>query len=192
MDVILSSSNAPSAFPLPTALASQGVALRPEVADDTPFLINLYASTRAAELDQMVDWTEEQKRGFVTQQFFAQRHHYRTQLSNCVFDVIEQHGIPVGRLYLQTRETQLHITDIALMPDRRGHGLGTALLDWIMTRAAADGRGVGIFVEKFNPALALYQRLGFVPLRDTGVYLEMEWTPPQLAGKDAAQLNSAE
>lgn len=192
MTVILSSSNAPSALPLPAALASQGYALRPEVADDTPFLVDLYASTRAAELEQMVGWTDEQKLGFVTQQFFAQRHHYRTQLPNCAFDVIEQHGTPVGRLYLQTRETQLHITDIALMPGHRGNGLGTMLLHWIMARAAAEGRGVGIFVERFNPALALYQRLGFAPLRDTGVYLEMEWTPPKCAGEDAAQLKIAE
>ena len=32
----------------------------------------------------------------------------------------------------------------------------------------------GIFVEKFNPALRLYQRLGFTEVRDVGVYFEME------------------
>ena len=37
----------PPAFSLPAALASQGYALRPESEDDIPFLLRLYASTRA-------------------------------------------------------------------------------------------------------------------------------------------------
>ena len=32
-------------------------------------------------------------------------------------------------------------------------------------------------VEKFNPALRLYRRLGFANLADHGVYLELEWLP---------------
>ena len=41
----------------------------------------------------------------------------------------------------------------------------------------AGGKGVGIMVEKFNPALRLYRRLGFTAIADHEVYLEMEWLP---------------
>ena len=34
----------------------------------------------------------------------------------------------------------------------------------------------------FNPALALYERLGFRKLRELGVYHFMEWSP-ELAGQ---------
>jgi hypothetical protein len=36
---------------------------------------------------------------------------------------------------------------------------------------------VRIHVEQFNPALRLYERLGFAPIADKGVYLFLEWSP---------------
>ena len=177
--------SAPPAFTLPAALASLGFTLRPETDDDIPFLMRLYASTRAEEL-KLVPWSEEQKQAFLAGQFQAQRHHYRTFIAACAFDVIERHGEPVGRLYLEPRQTQLSIVDIALMPEARGQGVGTAILTALQETAAAQGKGVGIFVEKFNPALRLYRRLGFTEIGDREVYLEMEWLP-----EGAAQLNSA-
>ncbi|MEJ0043370.1 MAG: hypothetical protein WDM81_14630 [Rhizomicrobium sp.] len=35
-------------------------------------------------------------------------------------------------------------------------------------------------VEKFNPALRLYRRLGFGEVSDSDVYMEMEWREDQL------------
>ena len=81
---------------------------------------------------------------------------------------------PVGRLYLEERVTQIHITDIVLLPEMRGNGAGTAILEALIAFAHARGKAMGIFVEKFNPALRLYRRLGFVPIGDGEVYIEMD------------------
>ena len=170
----MTSAQAPPAFALPAALSSQGFALRPETDADIAFLMRLYASTREEEMAQ-VAWSAEQKAAFLAQQFQAQRTHYRTYFADCAFDVIEQGGEPAGRLYLQARQTQLHIIDIALLPGWRRRGTGTAILEALQAAARARGLGVGIMVEKFNPALRLYERLGFTPVADHGVYLEMEW-----------------
>jgi ribosomal protein S18 acetylase RimI-like enzyme len=166
----------PPAFSLPAALLSQGYALRPETEADIPFLLRLYASTRKDEL-KVVPWSEEQKQAFLSSQFRAQRHHYRTYIPHCAYDVIECDGAPVGRLYLEPRQTQLYIVDIALLPEHCGRGLGTAILTALQAAARAQGKGVGIMVEKFNPALRLYRRLGFADVADHEVYLEMEWLP---------------
>ena len=166
----------PPAFSLPAALASQGYRLRPETEADIPFLLRLYASTREEEL-KPIPWSAEQKQAFLASQFQAQRHHYYKYIPDCAFDVIERAGAPLGRLYLEERRTQLHIVDIALMPERRGQGLGTAIMQALQAQASAQGKGVGIFVEKFNPALRLYRRLGFAEVADHEVYLEMEWLP---------------
>ncbi|MGY4396799.1 ribosomal protein S18 acetylase RimI-like enzyme [Sphingomonas sp. UYAg733] len=165
----------PAGFPfhLPGALAAQGFSLRPEADADVPFAMRLYASTREEELAQVSGWSEGQKSLFLAQQFTAQRHHYKTQLA-CDFHVIEHHGEPVGRLYLERRETIVSIVDIALMPEARGKGAGRLIIEALIEAAAQTGRGVGIFVEKFNPALHLYQRLGFTMVRELEVYLEME------------------
>lgn len=167
---------APPAFDLPAALLAQGFALRPETDTDIPFLMQLYASTRAEELAQ-APWTDDQKQGFLVQQFQAQRLHYRTTIEGCAFHIIEQRGEPAGRLYLDVRQTQLHIVDIALAPQWRGKGAGTAILETLKSAGRAQGKGVGIFVEKFNPAMRLYRRLSFTDIADHGVYLEMEWLP---------------
>ena len=167
---------APAAFELPAALRAQGYALRPETEDDIPFLMQLYASTRADELAS-IPWSAEQKQAFLASQFQAQRRHFRTQFTDCAFNILAHAGAPIGRLYLDVRPARLHIIDIALLPEWRGQGLGTAILEALMTAARASGRGVGIFVEKFNPALRLYRRLNFTDVADHGVYLEMQWLP---------------
>lgn len=174
----------PPAFTMPAALLSEGYALRPETDADIPFLAALFASTREQEL-AVVPWTNEQKSAFLDGQFRAQRHHYRTYNSGCAFDVIEHCGAPVGRLYLEPEPPRFYVVDIALMPDWRGRGLGTAILTAVIACAREGGRSVGIMVEKFNPAMRLYRRLGFTDVADHGVYQEMEWRPGD------AQLNVA-
>jgi ribosomal protein S18 acetylase RimI-like enzyme len=166
--------DAPPAFQLPTALLSQGFALRPETDGDLPFLRALFVSTREQEL-AVTGWSAEQKLGFCDMQFDLQRRHYYTHMPNCRFDVIECHGEPMGRLYLEPRTAHFHIVDIALMPAWCGKGIGTAILEAIQETARQSGRGVDIFVEQYNPALHLYRRLGFTEIRQDGPYLEMEW-----------------
>ena len=165
-----------ASFRLPAALANDGFALRPERDDDAPFLLALYSSTRADELAQ-TPWSQEQKAAFLAMQFAAQRQHYRTHTPDGVWLVLERAGEPIGRLYLEDRGERLHVVDISLAPAWRGRGLGGQLLERLIETAGRAGRSVGIFVEKFNPALRLYRRLGFVEIGDTGVYLEMEREP---------------
>ena len=47
----------------------------------------------------------------------------------------------------------------------------------ILTQAEAIGKRVTIHVEMFNPALKLYERLGFEKKGEHGVYHFMEWAP---------------
>ena len=172
----MSFAQTPPAFTLPAALLSQGFVLRPETDADTAFLMRLYASTREEELAR-VSWSVEQKQAFLASQFQAQRRHYRNYIDGCSFDVIERNGDPAGRLYLDARPSRLHVVDIALLPNWRGRGVGTAILQALQAAGRSSGRAVSIFVEKFNPALRLYRRLGFTDIADHGVYLEMEWLP---------------
>ena len=47
----------------------------------------------------------------------------------------------------------------------------------MLDEATVAGKRVVIYVERFNRALRLYERLGFRAVGDHGVYLRMEWEP---------------
>jgi ribosomal protein S18 acetylase RimI-like enzyme len=163
---------------LPRMLMEQGVALRTETEADVEFLCGLYVSTRWEELAPIADWTEAQKRAFLESQFAAQRRHYLIHYAEAERLVIEDRGVACGRIYVDRTPAKVHVVDLSLLPEWRGRGIGTALLQEVLAEAAAAGKRAGISVEKFNPAQRLYRRLGFREVEDLGVYLAMEWSPP--------------
>jgi ribosomal protein S18 acetylase RimI-like enzyme len=142
---------------------------------DLPFLARVYASTRADEL-ATIDWPPAQKAAFLDAQFQAQHAHYQRYYPNADWLVTMHGGDTVGRLYIERWPTQHRIIDIAFLPEHRGQGLGTALLRDLQDEAAAVGKAVSIHVEKFNPAMRLYRRLGFAAAEDKGVYDLMRWS----------------
>jgi ribosomal protein S18 acetylase RimI-like enzyme len=91
--------------------------------------------------------------------------------------IAEHGGMAVGRLYFVHWPREYRIIDIALMPAARNRGFGTAMLGDLVEKAAVESRMVSIHVERMNPALALYERLGFKVVEDKGVYLLLEYDP---------------
>ena len=151
------------------------IVLRPITPEDDSFLASLYASTRAEEL-AVTGWSDEQKAGFCRLQFDAQTAHYRANYPGALFQVIERSGESLGRLYVAHWEKEIRIIDIALLPEHRGTGIGTKLLVELQNEARTIAKKLSIHVERFNPALRLYQRLGFQQVEDKGVYLLLEWS----------------
>lgn len=142
---------------------------------DMDFLYQVYESTRWEELQQ-APWSDEQRREFLMMQFQAQHQHYQQHYAEAEYQIIEIAEQAAGRLYLDHREDEIRIVDIALLPKYRNTGVGTQILSSILAQAKNRQVPVLIHVEKNNPALALYQRLGFVTKEDVGVYWLMSWT----------------
>lgn len=149
------------------------VTLRPVNPGDRDFLLHVYASTREEELAQ-VAWSEGEKEAFLRHQFDAQDRHYREHYLGASFDVVELDGIPVGRLYVARRADEIRIMELALLPRHRGAGIGTRLVRSILDEAALEGKRTSVHVEHQNPARRLYERLGFAPVAERGVYLLLE------------------
>ena len=162
------------------------VTLRAAEPADEPLLCAVYASTRAEEL-ALTDWSEERKAEFCQQQFAAQDAHYRQHYPSAQYSIIERDGVAAGRLFVDRWEKEIRIMDIALLPEHRGAGIGTRLLRELQEEARAAGRALSIHVEKFNPALRLYERLGFRAIEDKGVYLLMEWRGSAECGSRSAE-----
>lgn len=145
-------------------------------ASDKPFLEKLYRSTRWEELEP-IPWSIKQKEDFLKMQFEAQHTHYQKYFPDAKFDIILYRNKPVGRLYLDHRTTEIRIVDISLLPEYRNKGIGSQLLQGVKANAEKANLMVRIHVEHNNPAMILYERLGFKKVDEEGVYWLMEWLP---------------
>lgn len=171
-----SQGQAPSGGPV---FSVPGLRLRHCRMADVPFLRRLYRHTRKDELAP-TGWPEAMKRAFCDQQFDAQHTDYVRRFAAGSFLLILDRIDPVGRLYLDLSTPALHLVDIALLPDQRGKGTGSAVLRRLQEMAAAIPEGsVHLAVDPMNPrARALYERHGFA-VTDTGPSrLFMRWSPP--------------
>ncbi|MEZ4903413.1 MAG: GNAT family N-acetyltransferase [Spirosomataceae bacterium] len=156
------------------------VTLRPITEVDLPFLLEIYAGTRAQELALVPDWTEEHKRLFVTQQFMAQHQYYQEFYKGADLQLIINEAIPIGRLYVHWNYSpnEVRIMDIAMLPEYRGKGIGSSLLKAILQKGEVLEKIVTIHVEYNNPALQLYERMGFKKVGEfNSVYYLYEWQP---------------
>ncbi len=159
--------------------SNAALALRQECDSDREFLRGLYASTRREEMTAS-GWNANQIDAFLAEQFRLQSQHYATTFTDAEFWILEHRGQPIGRLYLDERDDEFRVIDIALVPESRGLGLGGQLLKDLQAFAEARNKCIRIHVEQNNPAMSLYRRLGFEPLEEHGIYLLMEWCALEL------------
>lgn len=155
---------------------SREVSLRPALDDDQDFLFRVYAGTREEEM-ALAPWTDEQKAEFLQRQFTLRHTQYRQHYVDARFDIILLDGEPVGNLYVDRSESEIHVIDIALLPECRGRGIGAELLTSLLAEATEDNKPVRIYVIQGNPAIKLYSRLGFQKIGEQGIHDLMERKP---------------
>lgn len=159
---------------LPAAQLSDGIHLRLETADDEAFVRRLFAANRAAAFAPL-GLPEPVLDTLLAQQFAAQRAQYSADRTNSDWWIVERDGVAVGRLYIRHDPGFDYLVDIALLPEVQGQGIGSRLMDRMMSEAAAAGRGVRLHVDPFKPARQLYLRKGFREIGMDGPDIAMEW-----------------
>ncbi|MGE5170203.1 MAG: GNAT family N-acetyltransferase [Rudaea sp.] len=149
---------------------------RPATPSDEPFLRDLYASVRWPELAN-VPWSDAEKRAFCDMQFTLQDRYYRAQFPDTDWLVVLECARPVGRLYIARIDDEIQILDIALVPDARGKGFGTRLVQDVVDTADRVRRRVRLYTEPDNPARRIYARLGFVAADAGAMHVAMTREP---------------
>jgi ribosomal protein S18 acetylase RimI-like enzyme len=148
------------------------ISLRPVLSGDDEFLFSVYSSTRTDEMD-LLDWNSAQKEAFLRMQLHAQRQQYQFTYPDAINQIIEFNGVTAGRLIVDRSANETLLVDITLLPDFRNLGLGTSLLRSLQ----AEGKKIILHVIRSNPAVNLYQRLGFIFVGEEAFYSKMEWSP---------------
>jgi GNAT superfamily N-acetyltransferase len=141
---------------------------------DEAFLFELYASTRAHELE-LLPWNDDQRKSFLKMQFSAQNQDYRRRFPEGVHELLLCEGLPAGRLYVARSDKEIRILDISLMPEYRNQGLGGAIIRELLNEASETKRPVRIYLERDNPYRSVFDQFGFACVEDIGSHLLLEW-----------------
>jgi len=169
--------------------SSMSITFRSIEPDDEDFLLRVYGSVRAEELDR-VPWNEAQREAFLKMQLAAQHHHYHERYPDAAFQIILINQEAVGRLYVARLDEEIRIIDITILPEYRNANTGTSIIKGLLAEAAQSGKPVRIYVESFNPSLRLFERLGFTKIDENGVHFLMERQPPEKNGADEREVNA--
>ncbi|MGI4755357.1 MAG: GNAT family N-acetyltransferase, partial [Janthinobacterium lividum] len=86
--------------------------------------------------------------------------------------------VVVGRHLVERHENTFRSIDLVVLPAHQNQGIGTLAIQQLQEKAALEDKTIHLSASKTNPALGLYQRLGFFPLYEDDVSVELEWLPP--------------
>lgn len=162
------------------------IMLKPVQESDEAFLRAVYTSARSDEM-ALTGWALDQQNAFLRMQFDAQKQSYSAQFPRAQNQVIEWDGVPCGRLIVDRSSPEILLIDIALLSHFRQKGIGSVLMSQLMEEGMLTGKGIRLHVERFNPILPWYQRLGFKTTAESAIYLEMLWSPRAATSTDLSQ-----
>lgn len=138
------------------------LSLRPANERDADFLWQLHCAALKPYIQQTWGWDEDfQYRYF--------REHFNPQNSH----IIRYMGAEIGVITLEETPLGITLSNIEILPQYQGLGIGTALIREVLERAASRGLPVSLRVLKINPACQLYLRLGFVIVGETDTHYWM-------------------
>lgn len=86
-------------------------------------------------------------------------------------------GHPSGfASYSEKPEGVYHLNKIYVLPSHQGQGLGQQLVEAVVDAVrAANGKALELNVNRHNPALAFYERQGFVQHREEDIAIGPYW-----------------
>lgn len=152
------------------------IVLKPVTTEDEQFLLTVYASSRQKEMS-LVAWSNEQKRAFLKMQLAAQQQHYQARFPEATFNLIEFDNQPVGRFYVAELQDEIRIIDIAVLPDYRRRGIGTALISETLTAAEIAAKPVQIYLDFYSEVDQLFSALGFWQISVQDFHRLWRWEP---------------
>jgi putative acetyltransferase len=142
---------------------SPQISLRPAGAEDRDFVERVYFETQRWIIEALFGWRgQEQERANFADGYDADT----TQ-------VIVVDGEDAGWLTVQ-RGADIELGSLYLAPERQRKGLGTKLVQELIDEATLARLPLKLSTAKINPARNLYERLGFVEVREDRYKIYME------------------
>src|SRR5215472_14355923 len=130
-------------------MTAMQIALRPAVARDFEYCRRLYFSGMSKIIEELhLDKT-------------AQDASFREQWNETQVQIITLDGSDAGWLQTTTQDDGVFLAQLFVDAPFQRRGIGTAVMNCLITDAARANHTVRLAVVKINPAVRLYERLGF-------------------------------
>jgi len=80
-------------------------------------------------------------------------------------------------LIVERREHEIRVSTSRCCPNIAIAAIGTFLIQKLQDEARREKKPLRLQVIRFNRAVNLFERSGFVRTSETGTHFQMEWTP---------------
>jgi ribosomal protein S18 acetylase RimI-like enzyme len=160
-------------------MAERQITLREAAPEDEEFLARLYFDTRRQEVAAW-GWPSQQQEMFLRMQFDAQFRSYRSAFPDATDYIVCLDGSAVGHMLVSHEPSRIHLIDIALFEEHRNCGIGSGLLRQLLRECEFQRRTLRLHVLRGNPAIRLYERMGFLQSGADPMYVQMEWKSQRL------------
>ena len=151
------------------------ISLRPAVETHKEFQYAVYAAGRSDEVAAF-GWDEEQLNSFLRMQFQMRQRSYQMQYPAAEYSVILFGEESAGSLIVDRTDAHISLTNIAVLPQYRKHGIATHVIRQIQIEAVEAGKPLVLQVDKANGAAKmLYDKLGFMPVGESEFAYAMQW-----------------
>ena len=154
----------------------QSISLRSVTADDEQLLLEIYQSSRGDDL-RGLGWAEDRISEFLAMQYEAQQRFFESEYKRAADEIVLFEGKEAGRLIVERREHEIRLIDVALLSEHRNRGIGAFLIRKLQDEARREKKPLRLQIIRFNRAVNLLERSGFVRTSETGTHFQMEWTP---------------
>jgi GNAT superfamily N-acetyltransferase len=146
--------------------------LRAASSSDIPFLVDLRVITMGTTILKHQPWIAAEQ---------IARVHYRFDCAR----VITLRAQDIGLWKVASDSSMTELIQVQLLPEFQGLGIGTHLIRRLQEECRLAMRPIKLHVFASNPALKLYERLGFRVADQDEHSFQLLWQPPLVsAGRD--------
>ena len=131
------------------------------------FLHALHVATMREYVDKTWGWDAAQ-----------QGTAYPTNHEPAEIQIITYDDTDIGMIAIEEREADVFVPHVEIRPEYQGRGIGSSILEQIISDAAQRHEPVSLRVLRVNPARVLYERLGFKMIEERPTHFSMRTTLP--------------
>jgi ribosomal protein S18 acetylase RimI-like enzyme len=151
---------------------------RSETPADEPFIRRLMIEVLTDQLAAS-SWPDAVRDPLLDAQFQVRLQGFRQSTGHRPGVIVLMQGEPVGWYVAADFDDEIHLVNLAVLKEHRGHGTGSAVLGKLAAASDRSGKCLRLSVAENNQRAAeLYARFGFRRTGGDGVHYFME-RPPQ-------------